>query len=145
MVDAPPPILASACDANRWALSRVDEDGILRMARLQMRRTRPAARQGGVLLPEDEIYALDDFPLSLAAVTMCHPFWVHVEQADHDEAERIVLRDLGMTAVLGIGTSEDRTGWLLELYADEFSEDPGVFLTLAKLVSLTLHESRPPG
>lgn len=129
--------LASTCDANRWGLSHVGEDGVMRLVRLRIRRTRPSA-PFDPMLPEDETYVLADHPRSAAAISQGKAFWVHVDHDDHDEAERAVLGELGLTAVLAIGAHDDLGGWLLELYADRHTEDLGVFITLARLVALSL-------
>lgn len=132
-------VMAETCDLGRWLLSRIDDDGLIRIQHLHLRRTRPVTHHRSVVQPEDEVYHLDDYPVTRAAVEGPEPFWVHVENPEHDAAERGILADLGMTAVLGIGAPDIDGAWLLELYADEHTDDLAAFAPLARMVALTLH------
>jgi diguanylate cyclase (GGDEF)-like protein len=133
-------VMAETCDLGRWLLSRIDSDGVIRIQHLHLRRTRPATHHGSVVPPEDEVYHLDDYPVTRAAVEGPEPYWVRVDDPDHDAAERAVLTDIGMTAVLGIGAPDHDDGaWLLELYADEHTDDLATFAPLARVVALALH------
>lgn len=132
--------MAETCDLGRWLLSHIDRDGLIRIQHLHLRRTRPATHHGSVVPPEDEVYHLDDYPVTRAAVEGPEPYWVRVDHPDHDAAERAVLTDIGMTAVLGIGAPDHDDGaWLLELYADDHSDDLATFVPLARMVALALH------
>lgn len=132
--------MAETCDLGRWLLSRIGRDGVIRIQHLHLRRTRPASHHDSVVPPEDEVYHLDDYPVTRAAVERPEPYWVRVDRPDHDAAERAVLTDIGMTGVLGIGAPDHDDGaWLLELYADEHSDDLASFVPLARMVALALH------
>ena len=133
-------VMAETCDLGRWLLSRIDGDGVIRIQHLHLRRTRPPTHHSSVVPPEDEVYHLDDYPVTRAAVESPEPYWVRVDDPDHDAAERAVLTDIGMRAVLGIGAPDHDDGaWLLELYADEHTDDLGTFVPLARIVALALH------
>ena len=133
-------VMAETCDLGRWLLSRIEDDGVIRIQHLHLRRTRPVTHHRSVVQPEDEVYHLDDFPVTRAAVERPEPFWVHVDDPEHDAAERAVLTNIGMTAVLGLGAPDvDGGAWLLELYADQHTDDLAAFAPLARMVALTLH------
>ncbi|MBW3603687.1 MAG: EAL domain-containing protein [Actinobacteria bacterium] len=141
VLEAVADVMADACDLSRWSLSRVDDDGGIRTQRLRVRRVRPVSYHRNVVPPEDEFYLLDDYPLTRAAIERGAPFWVHVDRDDHDPAERAVLDNDGMTAVVGLGGQDSDGGWLLELYADERSDDLEPYLPLARVMSLVLRDA----
>jgi diguanylate cyclase (GGDEF)-like protein len=142
VLDAVGVTMAEGCDLGRLLLSHIDDRGVIRIEHLRLRRTRPVTHRDRVVPPEEEIYHLDDFPMTRAAVDRAQPFWVHVDDPDHDAAERGVLEHIGMTAVLGMGAQADDGGWLLELYADEHTDDLSAFLPLARMVSRSLQDGR---
>lgn len=132
--------VAGRLDLSRWGLSHAGDDGLLRVVSLHLRRTRPQPDPGALPSPQEESWALADYPLSVAAVEEGRPFWVHVDRADHEDGERSVLRDFGMTALVGIGVRDRQGAWLLELYGDHHTGDLEVLLPLAHVVALALRD-----
>ena len=64
-------------------------------------------------------YAADDYADSIALMTGGGTLLVEVDDDDADPAERELLADYGMTAVLMAGVPDgDSGGWLIEVFAD---------------------------
>jgi diguanylate cyclase (GGDEF)-like protein len=80
------------------------------------------ARRGRVwrsgLGQQSEMWRLEEYP-STARILSGGSFVVRADDPAADDAEREVLAEFGMNAVLAAAaTTADGTGWLLELYAD---------------------------
>jgi hypothetical protein len=89
---------------------------------------------------EGEIYEIDDYPETRRIIEAGGAFVVAAEDEEADAAERKLLEDWSLTAVLAAATPGGPTGsWLVELYADERTRDlhtaaPYVRLLVAEAV-----------
>ncbi|HEY7381601.1 MAG TPA: HD domain-containing phosphohydrolase [Gaiella sp.] len=79
------------------------------------------ARRGRVwrsgLGVQHETWRIDDYP-STARILAGGSFVVRAADADADPAERAILEEFGMTAVLAAAAEDGGNAWLVELFAD---------------------------
>jgi hypothetical protein len=89
---------------------------------------------------EGEIYEIDDYPETRRIIEAGGSFVVAAEDEEADAAERKLLADWSLTAVLAAAAPGGASGsWLVELYADERTRDlhtaaPYVRLLVAEAV-----------
>jgi diguanylate cyclase (GGDEF)-like protein len=89
---------------------------------------------------EGEIYEIDDYPETRRIIEAGGSFVVAAEDEEADAAERKLLEDWSLTAVLAAAAPGGTIGsWLVELYADERTRDlhtaaPYVRLLVAEAV-----------
>ncbi|MFY0406467.1 diguanylate cyclase domain-containing protein [Solicola sp. PLA-1-18] len=139
--DAPPSsrlrmVAEAVCavtEAATWMIGRTDGDGQLHD---DVFGYNPLRRTDDPPVPLGS-YDLADFPATRAALAG-YPFFATVIEGD--VAERRVLATTPFTAVVGAGGHDrDGTGWLVEIYADDFSGDVSwATSTLQVLVTLAL-------
>lgn len=72
----------------------------------------------GAALIMDERYALEDYPVSAAVLAAASSLLIQADDPNADAAERALLEQWGMTAVLLVAGIDGQGGWLLELFAD---------------------------
>ncbi len=103
-------------DLAEWAVSRVNLTGD------RLVTTDSMGINGSVVGPEryddqvDSTFPVDDYPLTLAAISDRGWFAVNRDHPLADPAERAVLEVMGMTQLVAIGSHIGTQGWLLELY-----------------------------
>ncbi len=109
---------AEALDVSAWAISVV-RPGATTLETLHAVDTR-AARAGGVRFDAGQQgYALGAYPRTATLLASGGSFVITADDSSADAAERELLRDWGMSAVLAASAGDahgDR--WLVELYAD---------------------------
>jgi diguanylate cyclase (GGDEF)-like protein len=108
----------SLLDLNRWTLSEVPAGAdSIHIRSLHMRRRRPNARLSTLIA--DEVYRVEDYPTTAAALANDDGFSVHVDDPAADPRERALLVDNGLQYVVAVAQRDpDGSGWLLELFGD---------------------------
>jgi diguanylate cyclase (GGDEF)-like protein len=86
----------------------------------------------------EDVWLVGDYP-STAAILLGGSFVAHLDDPHSDEAEKVVLREFGMHAVLASAAHDPHGSWLLEVYADERTLpleplEPAVRLLVAEAV-----------
>ena len=121
------PTLARLEDVATRVLPRVDGARVAISVRVRDGRTIDSvfmldARRGRVwrreLAESTDIWPVDEYPGTAAILEHGGAFVVRVDDPEADEAERAILAELGMTAVLAAAARDDHGAWLVELYAD---------------------------
>ena len=108
-----------AVDAAAWSISATTEDGTgIRTVRGVESQLDPGSGLRVVELAEDVVYPLADYPTTAEALENGTAFVVDIDRPGCDPAEVEVLRELGYRALLAVGTSDARLGYLLEIYFD---------------------------
>jgi hypothetical protein len=102
---------------------------------IDVRRGRAWRRELGA---PDDVWLVADYPRT-AAILHGGSFIVHADDADADPAERAVLSEFGMDAVLAAAASGAHGAWLVEIYADSDTAplehaEPAVRLLVAEAV-----------
>jgi hypothetical protein len=108
---------------------------------IDVRRGRAWRRELG---EPDDVWLVADYPRT-GAILEGGSFVVHTDDDDADPAERAVLSEFGMEAVLAAAASGAHGSWLVEIYADSDTAplepvEPAVRL----LVSEAVRTSRRP-
>lgn len=109
-------------DLSRWLLTEVPLGSpTMHIHSINVRRRTPGLTPFPPL--DQQVYVVDDFPATAAALRSGQGFSVHVDDAAADPAERALLAELGNQYVIVLAqTDVDGHGWLLELYGDEQSQ-----------------------
>ena len=111
--------LSRAVDAAAWSISATTDDGTgIRTVRGVESQLDPGSGLRVVELAEDVVYPLADYPTTAEALEHGTAFVVDIDRPGCDPAEVEVLRELGYRALLAVGTSDARHGYLLEIYFD---------------------------
>lgn len=135
-------LLTALLDLNRWVVSLVQPDGALTIVQAHIRRMGRTVEQTGIAAPlVEQVFHLDDYPLTRRAFADRLPFAVDVDDPLADAAERAMLEQLGHRYVIGLPIELDGQRLLLELMGDERSVPCGLAVQLA--TSLTAHRSGP--
>jgi diguanylate cyclase (GGDEF)-like protein len=111
-------VALAALDLNRWVVSEAPSDGRrLHVRSVHSRRRRPNPIPFAPL--DEEVYELDDYPLTRRALEEEGAFAVDVDDPRADAKERALLEEFGQRYVVALACrADDGTGWLLELYGD---------------------------
>jgi diguanylate cyclase (GGDEF)-like protein len=138
--------LVSMLDAARGAVSRhVASSGLLEeMFVFDARRERIWRRELAQQLGDR--WCADEYPATVAILDG-GAFVVERDDESADAAERAVLRELGMTAVLAAAAQGPGGPWLVELYADDTASARALVPaadTIRLLVAEAARERRPP-
>jgi hypothetical protein len=108
--------IAVHLNAARAAISVVPR-GARTLDVVYMLDTRRARAWHAEIGASDEVWLLSEYP-STAAILTGGSFVVHADDDDADPAERAVLREFGLQAVLAAGADGPGGSWLAEVYAD---------------------------
>ncbi len=127
---------AAAIDATAAAVSlqRSEHPDLLTLVALD-RRSGHVARHGDG--GEEERYAVADYPATAALMTRGGSAVWRAGDPDTDPDELALLAEWNMTAVLAVASRDASGCWLVEVFADERSADPGVIEPVARV--LTVH------
>jgi diguanylate cyclase (GGDEF)-like protein len=116
--------ISRAVDAAAWSISATTEDGTgIQTVRGVESQLDPGSGLRVVELAEDVVYPLADYPTTAEALQTGTAFVVDIDRPGADPAEVEVLRELGYRALLAVGTSDGRLGYLLEIYFDGHHPD----------------------
>ena len=104
-------------DGARVAISVTSRDGrtIDSVFMLDARRGRVWRRE---LAESADVWPVDEYPGTAAILEHGGAFVVRAGDPEADPAERAVLTEFGMQAVLAVAARDDQGTWLVELYAD---------------------------
>jgi diguanylate cyclase (GGDEF)-like protein len=128
----------SLLDLNRWVISSIEDDGTLIIRHAHVRRSRADAAHSAPLA--DQIFHLDDFPLTARALALERSFVVDVNDPAADPQERELLDRDGQRYVIGVPVTEGRRRHLLELFGDDASVPPSLAVSLVD--ALVAHRPR---
>lgn len=128
-------IALAALDLNRWVVSEAPAgSGRLHVRSVHSRRRRPNPIPFAPL--DDEVYELEDYPLTRRALEEEGAFVVDVDDPRADAKERALLEEFGQRYVLAVACrGEGGAGWLLELYGDARSAPVQAAIPLVESVA----------
>jgi diguanylate cyclase (GGDEF)-like protein len=128
-------VVLAVLDLNRWVVSEAPTgSGRLHVRSIHARRRRPNPTPFTQL--DEEVYELDEFPLTAEALRTGAGFVIDVDDPRADPHERALLEEFGHRYVVVVpATTPDGDGWLLELYGDERSAPVDAAIALIEAVA----------
>lgn len=110
-------------DLNRWLLSEIPIGSpTIHIRSIHVRRRLPGMASSFPPL-DQQIFALDDYPATAAALRTGRGFQIHVDDPTADPDERRLLAQLGVDYLILVAeTDVDGRKWVLELFGDEESQ-----------------------
>jgi hypothetical protein len=112
--------LGEALDCTTWTISHAPREGrTLQTVRVVEGRGQPGLHFDA----EGHSYEVDSFPETRRILAAGGSFVVAAEDEEADAAERRLLEQWSLTAVLAAAAPSPAGSWLVELYADEHTRD----------------------
>jgi diguanylate cyclase (GGDEF)-like protein len=137
-------IVGEALDSTAWTVSHANRDSRTTKTMLVVEGRDQRSLHFDT---EGESYEVDSFPETRRILDAGGSFVVAAEDEEADAAERRLLEEWSLTAVLAAAAPGPSGSWLVELYADELTRDlhtaaPYVRLLVAEAVRGAAHD--PP-
>jgi diguanylate cyclase (GGDEF)-like protein len=128
--------LSRAVNAAAWSISATTDDfaGVRTVLGVETVLDRPSGLRV-VERAKDTVYPLGDYPTTAWAIEHGSTFVAGIDVPGSDHAEVEALQDLGYRAVLGVGTFDGLSGYLLEIYSDGDHTELAAIAPIARVLA----------